>query len=107
MSGEVAAANREGLACAVVFYGRTVEPTKVLSIKVPLLLHYAGRDERINAGIPAFRQTLDAAGARYTLHMYEGAQHAFHNDTSEARYNADAAKLAWERTMAFLKANLA
>jgi carboxymethylenebutenolidase len=107
MSGQLAAANPDGLACAVVFYGRTVEPAKVPGIEVPLLLHYAGKDERINAGIPEFRQALDAAGARYTLHMYEGAQHAFHNDTSAERYSAEAAQAAWDRTVAFFREHLA
>jgi carboxymethylenebutenolidase len=64
-------------------------------------------DENVNGGVPGFREALDKAGVRYELHMYEGAQHAFHNDTTEARYDAAAAKQAWERTMAFFKANLA
>jgi dienelactone hydrolase len=59
-----------------------------------LLLNYAGKDDNVNAGIPGFREALDKAGVRYELQMYEGAQHAFHNDTSEARYDAAAAKLA-------------
>ncbi|HSD35636.1 MAG TPA: dienelactone hydrolase family protein [Alphaproteobacteria bacterium] len=104
--GEVAAAEPE-LDAAVVFYGRTPPLEAVPNIKASLLLHYAGLDERINAGVPGFREALDRAGVPYELHTYEGANHAFHNDTSEARYAPDAAKLAWERTVAFLKKELA
>ncbi len=64
-------------------------------------------DERINAGVPAFEAALKEGGKTYTLYMYEGVQHAFHNDTSAARYNEAAAKLAWQRTVEFFKANLA
>ena len=95
------------LDAGVVFYGRVPPLDGVSRIKAPLLLNYAGMDENVNGGVPGFREALDKAGVRYELHMYEGAQHAFHNDTSEARYNAAAAKQAWERTMAFFKANLA
>ena len=107
MSGQTAVANPQGLAGAVVFYGRTVEPAQAERIEVPLLLHYAGLDERINAGIPAFREALDRAEVQYELHMYEGANHAFHNDTSEARYAPEAARQAWERTVAFFRRTLA
>jgi carboxymethylenebutenolidase len=79
----------------------------VANIRAPLLLHYAGLDQRIDAGVPDFRKALDAAGVKYELHMYDNVNHAFHNDTSAERYNADAAKLAWQRTIAFFKANLA
>lgn len=103
--GRVAAAE-PNLDAAVVFYGRTPPVEVVPNIKAPLLLHYAGLDERINADVPAFREALDRAGVRYELHIYEGANHAFHNDTSEARYSADAAGLAWQRTIAFLKREL-
>jgi carboxymethylenebutenolidase len=107
MSGAVAAENPAGLAAAVVFYGRTVPAEKVPGIQVPLLLHYAGLDQNINAGIPAFREALDQNEVTYTLHMYEGANHAFHNDTSDARYDKAAAELAWGRTIAFFKETLA
>ena len=63
------------------------------TIKAKLLLHYAGLDERIDAGIPAFKAALDEAGAAYTMYMYEGVNHAFNNDTSAARYDAAAATL--------------
>jgi carboxymethylenebutenolidase len=94
------------LDAAVVYYGRTPDPADVAKIQAPLLLHYAGQDNRINEGVPAFREALDKAGVTYTLHMYEGAQHAFNNDTSAERYNPEAAKLAWDRTLAFFAENL-
>ncbi len=105
IAGQVAVSEPE-LDAAVVFYGRTPPADEVRNIKAPLLLHYAGLDERINANVPAFRDALDRAGVRYELHMYEGANHAFHNDTSDARYSAEAAKLAWSRTVEFLKREL-
>lgn len=73
----------------------------------PLLLHYASLDECINAGIAEFEAELKAAGKMYELHMYEGANHTFNNDTSEARYSKPAADLAWGRTVEFLKKNTA
>jgi carboxymethylenebutenolidase len=100
------AVNDPTLDAAVVYYGRTPDPADVPKIKAPLLLHYAGMDERINAGVPAFRDALDKAGVSYELHMYEGAQHAFNNDTSAERYNPEAAKLAWDRTLAFFAEKL-
>lgn len=103
--GQVAVSEPE-LDAGVVFYGRTPPLDSVANIKAPLLLHYAGLDERINANVPAFREALDRAGVRYELHMYEGANHAFLNDTSEARYSEEAAKLAWSRTIEFLKREL-
>jgi carboxymethylenebutenolidase len=94
------------LDAGVVFYGRVPPLDAVASIQAPLLLHYAGLDERINADVPAFEAALKAAGKPYTLHMYQGANHAFNNDTSQARYDPAAAKLAWERTIAFFKQQL-
>ena len=79
----------------------------VANIKAPLLLHYAGLDDRINAGVPGFEEALKQGGKTYTLYRYEGVNHAFHNDTSAARYDAAAAKLAWQRTVDFFQANLA
>ena len=104
--GRVATAAPE-LGAGVVFYGRVPPAEAVANIKAPLLLNYAGKDDNVNAGIPGFREALDKAGVRYELQMYEGAQHAFHNDTSEARYDPAAAKLAWERTVEFFRRNLA
>jgi carboxymethylenebutenolidase len=94
------------LLAAVPYYGAVPEASDVPQIKARLLLQYAGLDERINAGIPAYEEALKAAGTDYQLHIYDGAQHAFNNDTSEARYNKEAADLAWQRTVEFLKAEL-
>jgi len=96
-----------GLQAGVVFYGMSPDPALVPSIKAKLLLHYAGLDERINASVPAYEAALKQAGVSYTLHMYDGVQHAFHNDTNAARYDAAAAALAWKRTIDFLNATLA
>ncbi|MFC6490063.1 dienelactone hydrolase family protein [Nitratireductor sp. GCM10026969] len=95
------------LDAAVAYYGAQPEAEQVESIEAPLLLHYAGLDERINAGIEDYRNALEAVGKDYTIHMYEGVNHAFNNDTSEARYDEEAATLAWERTVAFFKEHLA
>lgn len=103
--GQVAAAAPD-LNAAVVFYGAPPEPAKAAAIKAPLLLHYAGLDERINTQVPAFREALDKTGVTYELHMYEGANHAFHNDGSPARYHPEAARLAWQRTLAFFERTL-
>ncbi len=104
--GQLAVAAGDRLGAAVVFYGRAPDSTEVAKIQAPLLLHYAGLDERINAGVPAFQGALDAAGTDYRLHMYEGVNHAFHNDSSAERYDAAAAALAWERTIDFLNQQL-
>jgi carboxymethylenebutenolidase len=106
MAGRLAANSLE-LDAAVVFYGMPPGPEEAARVRVPMLLHYAGNDARINAAVPAFEQGLKAGGKRYDLFMYEGVEHAFHNDTNAARYNADTAKLAWQRTLDFLKRELA
>ncbi len=95
------------LDAAVPFYGQVPAAGDVAKIRAKLLLHYAGNDPRINAGILGYEAALRAAGVAYTLHVYEGAEHAFHNDTAGARYDEAAAKLAWTRTIAFLQAALA
>jgi carboxymethylenebutenolidase len=100
------AVNDPKLNAAVAFYGGQPNAEDVPKIKARLQLHYAGLDERINAGIPAYEAALKAAGVKYQLFMYEGMQHAFHNDTSAARYNAEAAKLAWSRTLELFKETL-
>ena len=105
MTNQVAV-NSADLAAAVPFYGRQPEPEDVPKIKASLLLHYAGLDERINAGIPAFEAALKEASVDYKIFMYEGAAHAFFNDTNADRYHKQAAQLAWERTIAFLKEKL-
>lgn len=99
------AVNAPSLKAGVVYYGRQPK-TDVEKISAPLLLHYAGLDERVNAGIPAFEEALKKAQKKYTLHLYEGVNHAFNNDTSQARYNKQAAETAWGRTVAFLKEQL-
>ena len=97
------AVNMPDLKAAVAFYGRQPEVADVPKIKAAVQLHYGSLDERINAGIPAYEDALKKAGVRYELYIYEGANHAFHNDTSTARYNEAAAKLAWQRTLDFYK----
>ena len=99
------AANAPDLAAAVPFYGSQPAPEDVPKIKAAMLIHYAGDDERINAGIPAFEEALKKAGVEYKIYMYEGAGHAFMNDTG-TRYQKEAAELAWQRTAAFLKEKL-
>jgi len=101
------AVNAPDLNAAVAYYGRQPKSGDVAKIKAPLLLHYAGKDERINAGIEAYKAALQAGGKEFTIHVYDGAQHAFNNDTSAARYDKAAADLAWQRTIAFLKEKLA
>ena len=100
------AVNLPGLAAAVPFYGSQPAAADVPKIKAKLLLHYAGNDDRVNAGITAYEAALKAAGVSYTTHVYAGTQHAFHNDTAGARYNKEAADLAWRRTVEFLNATL-
>ena len=94
------------LVAAIPYYGAAPAPEDVPKIKASLLLHFAGIDERINAGIPAFEAALKAASVNYKIYVYEGAQHAFNNDMAPARYNKDVAQLAWQRTIAFLKEKL-
>ena len=94
------------LRAAVPFYGAQPDAADVAKIKAPLLIHYAALDDRINAGWPAFEAALKANGVKYQMYMYPGTNHGFHNDTTP-RYDEAAAKLAWSRTIAFLKDNLA
>ncbi len=100
------AVNVPDLKAAVAFYGRQADVADVPKIKAALQLHYAGLDERINAGIPAYEEALKKNNVKYELYLYEGVNHAFHNDTSGARYNEAAAKLAWKRTLDFWAANM-
>lgn len=106
LSGRLAA-NSEELNAAVVFYGMPPAADEAPKVRAPLLLHYAGRDTRINDAVPEFEGALKMAGARYELHMYADVDHAFHNDTNATRYNVDAAALAWKRTVEFLTRELA
>jgi carboxymethylenebutenolidase len=100
------AVNSTDLLAAVPYYGAVAASEDVPRIKASLLLHYAGLDERINSGIPAFEAALKKASVDYKIYMYEGAQHAFNNDMNPARYNKEAAQLAWQRTISFLKEKL-
>jgi carboxymethylenebutenolidase len=90
----------------VAYYGAQLPAAEVPKISAPLLLHYASLDERINKGIADYEAALKANNKPYEEHMYEGANHAFNNDTNAARYNKEAATLAWTRTIAFLKKHL-
>ncbi|MDB5743756.1 MAG: Carboxymethylenebutenolidase [Polaromonas sp.] len=100
------AARLPDLQAAVPFYGNSPAPGEAAKVKAPLLVHLAAVDERINAAWPAYEAALKAAGATVTAHHYPGTQHGFNNDTTP-RYDPAAAKLAWERTVAFFKARLA
>ncbi|UCE43316.1 MAG: dienelactone hydrolase family protein [Candidatus Aminicenantes bacterium] len=99
------AVNSPDLLAVVPFYGRQPTVEDVPRIKASLLCHYAGQDERINAGIPAFEEALKKASVDYKIYIYEGTGHAFHNDTG-SRYDKEAAELAFERTIAFFKEKL-
>ncbi|MDP3668694.1 MAG: dienelactone hydrolase family protein [Telluria sp.] len=94
------------LDAVVVFYGSQPPAAEVAKIKAPLLIHDAEKDARVRAGWPAYEAALKAAGVRYEYHVYPGAEHAFNNDTTP-RYDETAARLAWQRTMAFFQAHLA
>jgi len=93
------------LAAAVPFYGGQPAAEDVPKIKAPLLLHYAGLDTRVNKGWPDYEAALKANGVTYTAHIYEGANHGFHNDTTP-RYDQAAATLAWQRTIDFFNQTL-
>ena len=93
------------LGAGVAFYGNTPAPEDAAKVKAPLLVQQAAIDERINAAWPAYEAALKAAGVKYTAYQYPGTQHGFNNDTTP-RYDPAAAKLAWERTIAFFKTSL-
>jgi len=99
------AVRRPDLAAAVPFYGTQPGAADTAKIKAPLLIHYADHDDRVNAGWRPFEAALKANGVKYEMHMYEGTNHGFHNDTTP-RYDEAAAKLAWSRTLAFFKEHL-
>jgi carboxymethylenebutenolidase len=90
------------LNAGVAFYGRQPGADDVPKISAPLMLHYAGEDKGVDAGIPAYEAALKANKKKYEIFMYDGKQHGFHNDTTP-RYDAEAAKLAWQRTLDFFK----
>jgi len=100
------AVNSEDVSAAVPYYGRQPVSEDVPKIKASLLLHYASLDEGINKSITAYEEALEKAHVDYKIFIYEGAQHAFNNDTNKARYNKEAAELSWKRTIAFFKEKL-
>ncbi len=100
------AVNAPELDAAVPYYGSQPVPGDVPKIKAAVMAHYAGNDERINSGIEAFEAAMKKASIEYQIFVYEGAYHAFNNDTNPDRYNKEAAELAWERTIAFFKEKL-
>jgi carboxymethylenebutenolidase len=100
------AVNVPTLKAAVAFYGRQPDAADVSKIKAAVQLHYGGLDERINAGIPAYEEALKKNNISYEIYIYEGANHAFHNDTAPTRYNEAAAKLAWQRSLDFFAKHL-
>lgn len=105
MAGRLAV-NDPQLQASVTYYGSQPNVADVPKIKASLLLHYAGLDERINAGIPAYEEALKANNVDYQLFIYDGVNHAFNNDTSPTRYDEAAAKLAWQRTIDFFRSKL-
>jgi carboxymethylenebutenolidase len=94
------------LKAGVAYYGMQPPAADVPNIKAALMLHYAGLDDRTNAGIEAYKKALEANGKEVQIFVYDGANHAFNNDTSAARYDKKAADLAWGRTVEFLRKNL-
>jgi carboxymethylenebutenolidase len=94
------------ISASVPYYGRQPVPEEVPKIKASLLIHYAGVDQWINGGITAFEAALKKASVDYKIYMYEGAQHAFNDDTNSTRYHKEAAQLAWQRTISFFKEKL-
>ncbi|HBH84830.1 MAG: carboxymethylenebutenolidase [Bacteroidetes bacterium GWE2_41_25] len=105
MTNQVAV-NSPDLDAAVPYYGRQPAAEDVPKIKAPVMAHYAGNDPGINAGIAAFEEELKKNKKEYQIFMYEGASHAFNNDSNPERYNEAAAKLAWGRTVGFFKEKL-
>ena len=87
------------------FYSSAPDPEDVPAIQAPLMIHLAGLDDRVNASYPDHREALEAHGKAFTIHVYEGANHGFHNDTTP-RYDEEAARLAQERTIAFFNQHL-
>ena len=105
MTNQVAV-NAPDLSAAVPYYGRQPDTEDVLKIKASVMAHYGGTDERINAGIPEFEEALKKAKIDYKIYIYEGAPHAFNNDSNPGRYHKEAAELSWKRTIAFFKEKL-
>ena len=103
----LAVAAGDKLDAGVPFYGPAPDPSEAPKVKAPLLIHDAGLDERVNRTSFPWVEALRAAGKPVKVYLYDGVNHAFHNDTSAERYNKDAAELAWKRTLAFFKQHLA
>ena len=106
MVNRLAGAPSSALDAGVAYYGATLPAEEAVKIKARMLLHYAGLDNRINKGVRAFEAALKSAGVGYDAYTYPGVNHAFNNDTNAARYNKEAADLAWGRTVRFLKETL-
>ncbi|HYP05851.1 MAG TPA: dienelactone hydrolase family protein [Bryobacteraceae bacterium] len=105
MANQLAVRLGSDLSAAVPYYGSQAKVEDVPKIKAPILAQYAGNDKRINDGWPAFEEALKANKVEYTMHMYEGTNHGFHNDTTP-RYDEAAAKLSWQRTLDFFNKHL-
>ena len=105
MVNQLAVRLGKDLNAGVAFYGSQAGANDVPKIQAPLMLHYAGNDQRVNAGIATYETALKANNKKYEVFMYDGKQHGFHNDTTP-RYDAEAAKLAWDRTLEFFKKHL-
>lgn len=103
---QCAAEHPAHIGAAVCFYGSPLDREQAAKVKAPLMIHYAGEDERINATLPEFRALLDELKIGWSMHMYPGTGHGFHNDSSAARYNEAAAKLAWQRTLDLFETSL-
>src|SRR3546814_658926 len=106
LTNRIAIAAGRKLDAGVVFYGPSPDPGEAASVKARMMLHYAGLDERVNASAPTWIDALEDAGVNVRAFTYPNVNHAFHNDTSAARYDPAAAKLAWERTIAFFNETL-
>ena len=105
MSNQVAV-NSSAVSATVAYYGRQPAASEVGRIKAPMMLHYAGLDQRINAGIPDFESALKSSGVSNEIFVYDDVNHAFNNDTNAARYDEKAAAVAWNRTVNFFKEKL-
>ena len=102
-----AAAYSNYVSATVAYYGSVLTDEETAKVKIPVMMHYAALDDRINKGVPGYEAALKANSVDYTIHMYPEVNHAFNNDTSEQRYNKEAADLAWSRTVGFFKKHLA
>ena len=103
MVDRLSVAAGKSLGSAVSFYGPAPDPAEASKVQAAVMLHLAGLDQRVNATALPWAEALKTAGKTVELHVYQGVNHAFHNDTSAERYDAAAAKLAWDRTLAFFR----